>query len=76
MVLFLDVTFSIFKGTISYVPQTSWIQNATLRDNIIFHDAFHSAHYKEAIHSSALIPDLKKLPFGDETEIGENVSNE
>jgi ABC-type transport system involved in cytochrome bd biosynthesis fused ATPase/permease subunit len=26
----------IFGGTVAYVPQSSWIRNATLRENVLF----------------------------------------
>jgi ATP-binding cassette, subfamily C (CFTR/MRP), member 1 len=26
----------VFGGSVAYVPQTAWIMNATLRDNITF----------------------------------------
>jgi ABC-type multidrug transport system fused ATPase/permease subunit len=26
----------VFGGTTAYVPQSAWIQNATLRENIVF----------------------------------------
>ena len=26
----------VFEGSVAYVPQTPWIRNATLRENIMF----------------------------------------
>lgn len=58
----------------AYVPQQAWIQNATLRDNIIFGRNFESKRYHKCIKASALETDFDILPGGDMTEIGERVS--
>jgi len=56
------------------VPQQAWIRNATLRDNITFGDlGDDSSFYREVDKACALKPDLKMLPAGDRTEIGEKV---
>lgn len=33
-------------GKISYVPQTAWCQNLTLKENIVFGQPWDEAHYK------------------------------
>ena len=45
------------------------------RDNIIFGDNFDETKYEAVISACALIPDLKILPAGDQTEIGEKGIN-
>lgn len=67
------VTFP-FQGSVAYVPQQAWIQNATLRENILFGRTFDSKRYAKAIYTCALQTDLDILPGGDLTEIGEKVS--
>jgi len=62
-----------FKGTIAYVPQQAWIQNATLKQNVVFTRNFDKKLYDKVIDSCALLDDLGILPEGDETEIGEKV---
>uniref|UniRef100_A0A182NES5 ABC-type glutathione-S-conjugate transporter n=1 Tax=Anopheles dirus TaxID=7168 RepID=A0A182NES5_9DIPT len=62
-------------GSIAYVPQQAWIQNATLRDNILFGLPFNQAKYDKVIECCALKPDLEMLPGGDTTEIGEKGIN-
>ncbi len=57
----------------AYVPQQAWIQNATVKDNILFGNALNTIRYGQAIHGCALEPDLEILPGGDMTEIGEKV---
>ena len=58
----------------AYVPQLAWIQNATLRDNILFETPLDNVKYERIIKACALLPDLEILPGGDLTEIGEKVS--
>ncbi|XP_050287870.1 ABC transporter C family member 2-like isoform X2 [Quercus robur] len=65
----------VVRGTVAYVPQVSWIFNATVRDNILFGSAFQSARYEKAIDVTALRHDLDLLPGGDLTEIGERGVN-
>lgn len=62
-------------GKIAYVPQQSWIQNATLQDNILFGKPMDKKRYEQVIHACALKPDLDILPGGDQTEIGEKGIN-
>ena len=57
------------------MPQQAWIQNATLRDNITFGQKFTDRKYDSVVEACALAPDLKILPGGDQTEIGEKVRN-
>ena len=57
----------------AYVSQHAWIQNATIRDNILFNKAMDPTRYEQVIDSCALRSDLKILPAGDSTEIGERV---
>ena len=63
------------NGSIAYVPQQSWIQNLSLKDNILFGHPMNSNNYEEAIRNCALLEDLKSLPAGDRTEIGEKGIN-
>ena len=65
----------MFQGTVAYVPQQAWIQNMTLRDNILFGKPYHAVRYQKVIEACALTPDLDILPGGDQTEIGERVNN-
>ncbi len=60
---------------IAYVAQQAWIQNATVRDNILFGKRYEPMKYKKVIHACALKPDLDMLPARDKTEIGEKGIN-
>ncbi|KAF9129232.1 Canalicular multispecific organic anion transporter 2, partial [Linnemannia schmuckeri] len=62
-------------GRIAYVPQQSWILNATLRDNILFGLEYDQERYERIVAASGLDPDLAMLPAGDLTEIGERGIN-
>nr|XP_015838719.1 PREDICTED: multidrug resistance-associated protein 1 isoform X5 [Tribolium castaneum] len=62
-------------GTIAYVSQQAWIQNATLRDNILFGKSFDKSLYDKVVEACALNPDFAMLPAGDQTEIGEKGIN-
>jgi ABC-type multidrug transport system fused ATPase/permease subunit len=62
-------------GRIAYVPQQSWILNATLRDNILFGLEYDQERYERIIVASGLKPDIAILPAGDQTEIGERGIN-
>ncbi|SCU86832.1 LANO_0C09340g1_1 [Lachancea nothofagi CBS 11611] len=48
-----------------------WVQNATVKDNILFGSAYDELRYKEVIRVCSLQADLDLLPAGDRTEIGE-----
>uniref|UniRef100_A0A673CLX7 ATP-binding cassette, sub-family C (CFTR/MRP), member 3 n=1 Tax=Sphaeramia orbicularis TaxID=375764 RepID=A0A673CLX7_9TELE len=63
------------RGSVAYVPQQAWIQNATLRDNILFGKPFNEQKYRCVLEACALTPDLEVLPGGDMTEIGEKGIN-
>ncbi|XP_054723431.1 multidrug resistance-associated protein 1-like [Uloborus diversus] len=63
------------KGSVAYVPQQAWIQNATLRKNVLFTKPFESKRYESVLDACALTPDLEILPGGDQTEIGEKGIN-
>ncbi|KAH9518524.1 Multidrug resistance-associated protein 1 [Bulinus truncatus] len=63
------------KGSVSYVAQQAWIQNATLKDNILFNKTLDDKFYESVIEACALRTDLQILPAGDLTEIGEKGIN-
>ncbi|KAK1568814.1 hypothetical protein Q3G72_029144 [Acer saccharum] len=65
----------VIRGTVAYVPQLSWIFNATLRENILFGSEFEATRYWKAIDVTALQHDLDLLPGHDLTEIGERGVN-
>ncbi|KAI8125136.1 Multidrug resistance-associated protein 1 [Lucilia cuprina] len=63
------------SGSIAYVPQQAWIQNATLRENILFGKEYDRKRYNRVIDACALRADIDMLSAGDKTEIGEKGIN-
>ena len=56
---------------VAYVAQTPWLQNATIRDNILFGSPFDEKRYKSVLESCALVSDIEMFEIGDLTEVGE-----
>lgn len=52
------------NGTMAYVAQQAWIQNATFKENILFGKSYEEDFYSQVIYSCALIDDLDNLPAG------------
>lgn len=65
----------VLDGSVGYVSQQAWIQNATLKDNILFGMPFNQQKYKQVLDVCAMTRDLEILPGGDMTEIGEKGIN-
>ncbi|EJD44567.1 ATP-dependent bile acid permease [Auricularia subglabra TFB-10046 SS5] len=61
----------VFGGSVAYAPQAPWIQNLSMRDNILFGHEYDEARFREAIYACALERDIEILPDGVQTEIGE-----
>ncbi|KAG4425965.1 hypothetical protein IFR04_000909 [Cadophora malorum] len=55
----------------AFCPQYAWIQNASVKENILFGRDMDKEWYQKVIKACALEPDLEMLPQGDATEIGE-----
>ncbi|XP_072298433.1 multidrug resistance-associated protein 1 [Eucyclogobius newberryi] len=70
----MEGTVSV-KGSVAYVPQQAWIQNSTLKENIMFGQELSELWYQQVVEACALKPDLEVLPAGDDTEIGEKGVN-
>lgn len=55
----------------AFCPQYAWIQNTTVRENILFGKEYDEVWYNQVVDACALRADLDMLPSGDATEIGE-----
>jgi len=55
----------------AFCPQYAWIQNTTVKENVLFGKEMDQHWYNTVIDACALRPDLDMLPAGDLTEIGE-----
>ena len=62
-------------GSIAYASQMAFIQNSTLKENIIYGNPYDEALYQATLEMCALLPDIKVLPAGHDTEIGERGIN-
>lgn len=60
----------ILPSSIAFVSQPPWIENGSIKENILFGLPLERSRYNLAISSCALGEDLKVLPDGDETEVG------
>lgn len=63
------------SGRLAYVSQEAWIRNLSLRENILFDAELDADRYERVLEATQLSLDLKALPNGDETEIGERGIN-
>lgn len=79
MALFADSTVKdedwIVNDMVAYVPQQAWLQNASIKDNIIFSSPWNEKRYQEVLEACSLTTDLEILEDGDQTEIGEKGLN-
>uniref|UniRef100_A0A336N0A9 CSON011403 protein n=1 Tax=Culicoides sonorensis TaxID=179676 RepID=A0A336N0A9_CULSO len=62
-------------ATIAYLPQSPWLLNATIRENILFGESYRPRRYQKVLEACSLLPDLELLPGKDLTEIGERGIN-
>ncbi|XP_022257786.1 canalicular multispecific organic anion transporter 2-like, partial [Limulus polyphemus] len=67
--------FINLNGSVAYVPQQAWIQNCTVRQNILLKSSLNNKCYQELLDACSLRSDLSMLPGGDLTEIGEKGVN-
>ncbi|CAO3645419.1 unnamed protein product [Cunninghamella blakesleeana] len=61
----------ILDHRVAYVSQSPWLQNATIRENILFGLPFIEERYLSTLWACGLNPDLDILSDADLTEIGE-----
>ncbi|KAG2202200.1 hypothetical protein INT47_002119 [Mucor saturninus] len=61
----------ILQHAVAYVSQTAWLQNNSIKNNILFGLPFAEKRYKAVLTACALDKDINYLEDGDETEIGE-----
>ncbi|KAF8956542.1 P-loop containing nucleoside triphosphate hydrolase protein, partial [Flammula alnicola] len=59
------------NGSVAYATQESWVQNASIRDNILFGAPYDEERYRNVIRQCALENDLELFEAGDKTEVGE-----
>ncbi|KAF8858156.1 P-loop containing nucleoside triphosphate hydrolase protein [Acephala macrosclerotiorum] len=60
----------IIPSSIAFVAQIPWIENASIKDNVLFGLPFDEYRYNKVIEVCALRKDLDMLTDGENTEIG------
>lgn len=56
---------------VAYCPQHPWVLNATIRENILFGNAYEVTWYQQVVQACCLDLDIRQLLHGDNTEVGE-----
>ncbi|KAF7956233.1 hypothetical protein EAE96_005153 [Botrytis aclada] len=65
----------IIPSSIAFVAQIPWIENASIKDNILFGLPLDEDRYRKVVEYCALRKDLEMLGDGENTEIGANGIN-
>ena len=71
----LDCDGIHINDKIGYVSQNNWIQNQTVKNNILFFTEYEKEKYEKIKELTELEYDIKSLEAGDNTEIGEKGIN-
>jgi predicted metal-dependent HD superfamily phosphohydrolase len=66
----IDAADGLANAT-AYVAQSSWLEHASIRDNILFGSPYKEERYQATVKACALVPDFEILMDADLTEIGE-----
>ncbi|KAJ1344932.1 hypothetical protein BSLG_000447 [Batrachochytrium salamandrivorans] len=65
----------VLSSRLGYAPQQAWIQNSTVKENILFGQPYDEARYLATIRDCSLERDLAMFQDGDRTQIGERGIN-
>lgn len=65
----------LIDSAIAFASQLSFVENATIKENILFGLPYDAGRYKKVIFACALRKDLEMLEDGDNTDIGANGIN-
>jgi ABC-type multidrug transport system fused ATPase/permease subunit len=65
----------IIDSAIAFVAQVPWVENASIKDNILFDLPYDRDRYQKVLSACSLEKDLDMLPDGELTEIGANGIN-
>ncbi|KAL4486802.1 hypothetical protein ABPG72_006634 [Tetrahymena utriculariae] len=60
------------NGSIAYACQNVWLQNETIRENILFGKEFHQESYEKCLQISQLEKDINQIPEKDLYRVGFN----
>lgn len=65
------VSVKTLEAGFGYVSQTPWIQQCSVRENILFGGLFDPVKYKKVVDACALLEDFRTWPNGDTEIVGE-----
>ncbi|XP_071819795.1 signal recognition particle subunit SRP68-like [Apostichopus japonicus] len=71
---FLTADHNCSIRSVAYIAQQAWIQNDTVRGNVLFGKDLNSTKYEKILQACPLQRDLEVLSGGDSIEIGEKLS--
>ncbi|KAK6397419.1 hypothetical protein LTR65_006394 [Meristemomyces frigidus] len=60
----------IMPAAVAHVGQVPWIENASVKDAILFGLPYRHDRYAQVLHACALLEDIAMLPDGEDTEVG------
>ena len=63
------------RGSMAYVSQKPWISSQSIRDVITFGESFDQTRFDDAVKYSGMIEDLKMMPQGIDTMLGDRGIN-
>ncbi|PBK77153.1 hypothetical protein ARMSODRAFT_949046 [Armillaria solidipes] len=67
-----DAWFNLPRdGGVAYAAQESWVQNETIKANILFGSPYDEERYKKVIYQCGLERDISLFEAGDQAEVGE-----
>ncbi|KAM0342559.1 hypothetical protein ACHAPU_009411 [Fusarium lateritium] len=67
-----QLSLAASSSRIALAPQTAWLLSETVRENVVFGRPLDLAWYDEVLTRCCLHQDMKALPDGDMTVVGEN----
>ena len=65
----------LIDSAIAFVSQLSFVENASIKENILFGLPYDAGRYRKVVSACALTKDLDMLEDGDDTDIGANGIN-
>ncbi|OLN87834.1 ATP-binding cassette transporter abc4 [Colletotrichum chlorophyti] len=57
---------------VAFASQTTWLQNDSIRENILFNGPYEKLRYDSVVNACCLPVDLREMDNGDQTVVGEN----
>ncbi|CAD8049904.1 unnamed protein product [Paramecium sonneborni] len=63
------------RGSVAYVSQNHWLQNMSIRDNILFGKSYDKELYEKCIEACDFMPDLLTFPKRDQYILGPDAKN-